>query len=195
MDKKAVEVLYQKYSKRLLGFILTKIDDPKDAQEILQDTFLSALDSLPLFSGKSSFFTWLWGIAKHEIADFYRKKKIKTLLFSRLPILENLATQALGPEEELLEAEIKKQIKVVFRKLSEGYQKILRLKYIEGQRLIEIAQKLGISYKAAESRLNRARMAFRKIWATENGQFLISNFQSISNDQFPKKENPIEPSF
>ena len=195
MDKKAVEVLYQRYSKRLLGFILTKVDDPKDAQEILQDTFLSALDSLPLFSGKSSFFTWLWGIAKHEIADFYRKRKIKTLLFSRLPILENLATQALGPEEELLEAEIKKQIKVVFRKLSEGYQKILRLKYIEGQRLIEIAQKLGISYKAAESRLNRARMAFRKIWATENGQFLISNFQSISNDQFPKKENPIESSF
>lgn len=196
-DKKAVNRFYEKYSQRLLNFILTKVGDPKDAEEILQDTFLSALDSLPLFSGKSSLFTWLCAIAKHEIVDIYRKRKIKTILFSRLSFLEVLASQALSPEEELMEAEIKKQIRIVFRKLSEGYRRILRLKYKEGYSVAQVADILGITLKAAESRLSRARLAFREVWATENDQFLISNFQPISNDQSPKnkKENFSEPSF
>ena len=196
-DERVVEELYEKYFQKLLNFILLKIDDPQDAEEILQDTFVSAIDSLPLFSGKSSLFTWLCGIAKHEVADFYRKKKIKTIFFSHFPILEKLASRALGPEEELMEAEIKKRIKIVFRKLSEGYGKILRLKYVEGNSVAQVADILGITLKAAESRLSRARFAFRKVWATDNDQFLISNSQLISNDQFPKnkKENFLEPPF
>lgn len=174
-DKKATERFYKKYSKRLLNFILLKIDDPRDAEEILQDTFISALDSLPLFSYQSSLFTWLCSIAKHEVADFYRKKKIKTILFSRLPILEGLAGQALGPEEKLMRKEIKSKIKIVFKKLSEGYRQILRLKYIEGRSVAQIAKELGTTFKAVESKLFRARVAFQKEYAKENRQIFNSS--------------------
>ena len=174
-DKKAVERFYKKYSPKLLNLILLKVDDRGDAEEILQDTFISALDSLPLFSFKSSLFTWLCGIARHEIADFYRKKKIKTILFSRLPALERLASQALGPEEKAMEEEVKRKIRAVFRRLSEGYAQVLRLKYIEGYSVAQIAKKLGLSFKAAESRLFRARVAFQKEYVRQDWKVFHSS--------------------
>jgi len=169
-QEKFTRKIYQRYEVRLRKFIYQRISDEQDVEEILQDTFVSAFDSLPTFSGKSSFFTWLCGIAKHEIADFYRKKRIKTILFSRLPFLEKLADQALGPEEELIEAEFKRQIGLVFKELSEGYQKILRLKYIDGYSVAQIAKKQQTTYKAVESKLTRARKTFREIWEIENSK-------------------------
>jgi len=174
-EKRAIERFYKKYSPRLLNFINQKINHRADAEEILQDTFVSALDSLPLFSYQSSLYTWLCSIVKHEIADFYRKKKIKTILFPHLPFLEQLAAQALGPEEQLIEAEVKRKIKMVFHKLSEGYRQILRLKYIEGYSVAQIANQLGTSFKAVESKLFRARIAFQKEYAQENHQFFHSS--------------------
>lgn len=145
---------------KLKNFISQKVDSPSDAEEILQETLISASSCLELYSGKSSFFTWLCGIAKHEISDFYRKKKIKTILFSRLPWLENLATEALGPEQILLRKEAIKKVKTSLKGLSEGYQQVLRLKYYQGLSVKEIARQLNETVKAIESRLTRARKAF-----------------------------------
>lgn len=152
---------------RLRNYISKKIDEDNDVEEILQATLISAAGSWPTFKGNSSFSTWLCGIAKHEIADFYRKKKIKTFLFSRFPFLENLVSEALGPEEELLKEELRKEVKETLSRLAEGYSLVLRLKYYNGLSLKEIAQKLNLTVKAAESRLSRARLAFRKEWASQ----------------------------
>jgi len=145
---------------KLKNFISQKVNDSSDAEEILQETLISANNCLRLYSGKSSFFTWLCGIAKHEINDFYRKKRIKTILFSRLPWLENLAAEALGPEQILLRREAIKKVKTSLRSLSEGYQQVLRLKYYQGLSVKEIARQLNETVKAIESRLTRARKAF-----------------------------------
>jgi len=152
---------------RLKRHIFSKVEDPYEAEEILQETLISSSESFPFFQGKSSFFTWLCGIANHEIADFYRKKKIKTLLFSRFPFLENIISEALQPEEEVLKDELRKEVKEVLSKLSEGYSLVLRLKYYRGMRMEEIAQKLGLTVKAVESRLSRARLAFKKEWGIQ----------------------------
>lgn len=154
--------------RRLEGFIALRVREREEAKEILQETLSAAYQSLPNFVGRSSFFSWLCGIAKHEISDFYRKKKIKTILFSHWPFLENLVDRALGPEEVVIEKELKGKVRKVLRKMTEGYQIILRLKYIEGRSVAEIARRLGLSFKAVESRLTRARLAFREIWVTEN---------------------------
>ena len=147
---------------KLKNFIIKKVSNPEEAEEILEETLVSASDCLELYSGKSSFFTWLCGIAKHEIADFYRKKKIKTILFSKLPWLENLASEALGPEQIILREETIKKAEKTLKTLSEGYQQVLRLKYYQGLSVKEIAQQLNETVKAIESRLGRARKAFAK---------------------------------
>jgi len=164
MDDKDFKNFYQKYKGRLLNFILQRVGKPEDAEEILQDTFLSALDSLPLFRKESSFYTWLCSIAKHEIADFYRKQKIKTIVFSHFPQLGKIVSQALSPEAALEGKELEEEIVRCFHSLSEGYSRILRLKYIEGHSYKEIAKKLKESVKTIESRLFRARKAFTKAW-------------------------------
>lgn len=158
----------QKTLKRLKQFILLRARDFNDAEEIFQETLISAYQSLPSFIGRSTFFVWLCGIAKHEISDFYRKKKIKALLFSRLPFLENLVDQALGPAEEMIEEELKKKVRRVLRSLTEGYRQVLRLKYIDGHSVTQIAGQLGLTLKAVESRLTRARLAFRQTWTIDN---------------------------
>lgn len=163
-NKEAIEKFYQEYKKPLLSFVGKRVKNNRDAQDIVQETLISGLNSLPNFNFKSSLFSWLCSIAKHETADFYRKRKLKTILFSKMPFLQNWADDALGPQGKYLKEELKEEIIFVLENLTEGYSKILRLKYIEGLSMKAIAQKLSITVKAVESRLYRARKKFRSAW-------------------------------
>ena len=152
---------------RLRRFIDKRVGNPGEAEEIYQETLVAAWESFGRFRGRSSLLTWLCGIARHEIIDFYRKKKIKAFLFSRLPWLESLASEALGPEQVLLRREFEGRVKLVMAGLSEGYREILRLKYYEGLSMKEIASRLNETPKAVESRLFRARQAFAQAYTTD----------------------------
>ncbi len=186
-DKKAVEQLYRLYSCKLLDFISQKIPNHKDAEEILNDVFISSLDSLPIFNFKSSLGTWMIGIAKHEVVDYYRKKRIKTLVFSHFPFLEKIVDRALGPELALQEKETKTKIFKSLKSLSEGYCQILRLKYIDGLSMAEISKVLKITVKAVESRLFRARLAFKKEYEGKT-QSLFKKDWKILNSSFNQGE-------
>lgn len=167
-DKKLLRRTLKEYRPRIFRFVARWVESPEDAEEILQETLLSAVDSLPLYSAKSRLFTWLCAIARHEISDFYRKRKIKSVLFSRFPRIKTFASQALGPEEVLEKKELGRKIKRTLASLGEGYEVVLRLKYIEGKSVAQIARELGESAKAVESRLFRARQAFIKLYIKEN---------------------------
>ena len=161
----------EKYRKRLIKFVAKKVGDFSDVEEIVQDTLVSALDSFSSFKGESKVFTWMCGIARHEIADFYRRKKIKQIVFSRLPFLEKLVSEALGPELAFQELETKTKILKTFKNISEGYCRILRLKYMEGLSMRQIAEKLDLTVKAVESRLTRARLAFQEEYDKKDYSF------------------------
>jgi len=163
-DDRAICELYWQFMPKLRRFFLKRVGSKKDAEEVAHDTFLSVLDALPSFNYRSKLSTWIMGIAKHELVDYYRKRRIKKILFSRFPFLEKLIDKALGPQLALEEKQLKQRILKTFKGLSEGYAQILRLKYVEGLSVAEIAETLEISYKAAESRLTRARLAFQKVF-------------------------------
>lgn len=177
-DKRALRQFNRKYRQKLLHYVLQKIGDSRDAEEIVQDTLMSAIYSLPSFLGKSSFSTWLCSIANHEIADFYRKKRIKEIFFSRIPGLEKIVSEALSPELALEEKEMKKKIIRCFFNLTEGYQEVLRLKYIEGLSMRQIAFRWQKSVKAVEMRLRRARIAFKRNW--DDQEIHQKDFASLS---------------
>lgn len=158
---------YEKYHKRVAGFVAKRVDDQGKAEELTNDIMLAAINSLSNFSGKCSEWSWVCSIAKHKIIDYYRKKKLKTILFSVSPVFEEIADKALGPERDCLKNELKSEIKKTLKELSEGYGKVLRLKYIEGFRVEQIAKRLKTSVKAIESRLFRARKQFAKNWKYE----------------------------
>ena len=163
-NEQAIINFYQNNKKSLLNFILSQIRNKEDAEEVLQDTFLGFLESLRDFREQCSLKTFLFSIAKRKIIDKIRKKGIKKFLFSKLPqyFVNNLSPVFF--EEELEKEELKRKIEKVFQRLPNDYRLVLRLKYIEGKKVRNIARKLSMRFKATESLIFRARKAFVKIF-------------------------------
>lgn len=160
-----MEDLVNKYQKSIAAFIRKKIGDEGVVEELTQDILMAAYQALPTFNKKSSEFSFICGIAKHKITDYYRKKKLKTVLFSVNPIIEEIAEDALTPERDVLKNELKEEIKKTMTELREDYEKIIRLKYIDNWKSSQIAKLMKISVKAVESRLIRARRKFQGLWS------------------------------
>jgi RNA polymerase sigma-70 factor (ECF subfamily) len=159
-----METIFNQYYPKIKSFIRTKIDDELIVEEIGNDVMMVALNSTYKFQKKSSFYSWLCGIAKHKVVDYYRKKKIKTILFSISPYFEEIEDKALSPEKDCLKNELKKEIYKTFLEIKKDYYKILRLKYIEGLSIKKIAQIMKTTVKAIDSKLMRARFSFKKNW-------------------------------
>jgi RNA polymerase sigma-70 factor (ECF subfamily) len=159
-----MEEFYKKYYFGLRKFVSQKIDDEGLVDEIVNDVMFAGINTKDTYGKKCSEFSWLCSIAKHKVIDYYRKKKIKTVLFSVSPMFEEIADKALTPERDVLKNELKDEIKKTFKEIKEGYKKLLRLKYIDGFKVNEIAKKTNLSVKAVESRLVRAKKQFREAW-------------------------------
>jgi RNA polymerase sigma-70 factor (ECF subfamily) len=112
-DRKALATFYRTYAPKLRRFIATKINDSRDGEEILQDTLFGFLEAIRDFQGKSNLQTFLYSIASHKVIDFYRRKKIKHVVFSRMPQLEALISPLLGPEAELDATLLKEKVREV----------------------------------------------------------------------------------
>lgn len=160
-----VEDFYNKYYKSVRGFVAKKIDDENLIEEMVNDVLMASYKSIAEFDGRCSEFSFICSIAKHKIVDYYRKKKLKTILFSTNPVFEEIADQALTPERDVLKNELKEEIKKTFGEIKAGYKNLLRLKYIEGLKTSKIAEMLKISTKAVESRLHRAKKEFQNAWS------------------------------
>lgn len=173
-DKTAVNEFYQKYSVRLFRFIRRRIGNEQDVEEIAQDTLFAFLEGIRDFTGKCCLNTYLCSIASHKIVDFYRKKRFQKMVFSQMPRgIELFFSQIADPQSTLDQTLIKQKISFVFASLSPKYSRMLRLKYVEGRSVEEIATMLSVSFKAAESVLFRARKAFVKLYVANEGAGLL----------------------
>ncbi|HVA96073.1 MAG TPA: sigma-70 family RNA polymerase sigma factor [Candidatus Acidoferrales bacterium] len=161
-DAHAVETFYQQYSPGILRYLKSKLPKTEDAQEILNDVFLDAVDGLPSLNKQTSVKSWIYQIAHYKIVNFYRKQKIKSLIFSQFPYLKIVDEEVHQPEFQLEKEELKMRLQMALEKLSQKYQQILRMHYIEELPVKIISLQLNLSFKATESRLYRARMQFIK---------------------------------
>jgi RNA polymerase sigma-70 factor, ECF subfamily len=159
-----MENLYQRYYKGISGFIRKKIDDEGVVEELTDDVLMSAIEAMPTFNKNCSEFSFICSIAKHKVIDYYRKKRIKTVLFSANPIFEEIADKALSPERDVLKNELKTEIEKTLQEMKEGYSRLLRLKYIDGWKIVKIAEMTATSIKSVESKLIRAKRQFQQLW-------------------------------
>ncbi|MDD2225369.1 MAG: sigma-70 family RNA polymerase sigma factor [Candidatus Shapirobacteria bacterium] len=159
-----MDSFYKKYYLGVKKFVSQKIDDEGLVEELTNDIMMAAMVCRSNFNGDCNEFSWICSIAKHKIIDYYRKKKLKMILFSISDEFEEIADKALTPERDVLKNELKEEIKKTLAELSKGYKDILRLKYIEGMKINEIAINLKLTGKAVESKLIRAKKKFREAW-------------------------------
>jgi len=161
-DEKSFFYFYKKHQKEVFLYLKKRINEKSIVEELTQDVFINFLEGLRDFHFQSSLKTFLMTIAKNKVIDYYRKKKIKTILFSKIPQFVIDSFSAFFVEEELEKKELQKKIEKIFKKLPNDYIVVLRQKYIEGKKVAEIARFLKIGFKATESLLYRARQAFIK---------------------------------
>ncbi len=162
-EPKSARKFYRLYHRPLKLFIKQRTKCEEDAEEIVQDVFLSAIESLGMFSGRSKLITWLYGIARHEIADYYRKKRVKTLMLSHVPLIKEI----IGDKDWRHKHEqifLEEQVKQVLKRINPRYAQVLKMKYLEGWSVIDMAKELNESFKATETALFRARKAFALEW-------------------------------
>lgn len=154
-NKKTFRKFYRETQSKLLAWITREVACHEDAEEIVQDTYLAFLDSLPLYRGTSSLWTFLTAIARHELADYWRKRYAKKAILT-IPFADHVY------HEKLFSArQVNQVVDKVYAELLPDHAKILKMKYEQGLSIKAIAHDLNLSFKATESRLFRARRAFQ----------------------------------
>jgi len=160
-DTYAVEYWFKHFKPQVTRYVGTKVSAQADIEEIVQQTFINCLKHLPLFRGNSSIWSWMCSIARHEVADFYRKKYAKKAL-KTIPLLEEiLETTSVRDSNQVAQ-----DVRATFAKMTPKYRNVLQLKYGKSMSVKAIAQQLDTTVKAIESDLYRAREQFKALYAT-----------------------------
>jgi RNA polymerase sigma-70 factor (ECF subfamily) len=166
-DKNAMSVLVNRYSKRVYNLILRILRNKEEAEDILQETFLTVVAKLHMFDGRSSFFTWVYRIATNSALMLLRKKKIRKANFKDNDFdpeqneLNNLVDWSQDPTIDVDNEEIREKIDEAIGTLKEKYKAVFVLRDIEGLSTREASEVLNITEENVKIRLLRARQFLR----------------------------------
>jgi RNA polymerase sigma-70 factor (ECF subfamily) len=163
--------LVDRYAKRLYNFGLRMCGDARDAEDMVQDTFLNVYKYLNGFRGETKFKNWLYRIAAS--ACLKKKRRSKYAPERELSLDEFLPREgealptdvpqwACEPLENLLNRELNKTLREKILSLPEKYRLVLVLRDIEGFSTEETARILGLSQSNIKVRLHRARLYLRE---------------------------------
>lgn len=148
---------------------LKMLANEQDAEDVLQTTFLKALQNIRNFEGRSSLSTWLYRIVVNEALMLLRRKRPEVPIDENpdeaedsLPLPEQFTDWCCLPEQEFATAEAKKQLDLAIQKLPEKLRVVFLLRDIEGLSIKETGEALNLTETAVKTRLLRARLALRE---------------------------------
>ncbi len=160
-ERKAYEEIYALYSKAMFNVALRLTGDRDEAEDVLQDAFISAFSHLASFQGTSSFGAWLKRIVINKAINALKKRRTE-------PLPETLDMEE-EPEADpgfFADQLTVKRVKHAIMELPEGYRTVLSLYLMEGYDHQEIADILEISVGTSKSQYNRARKRLRESLTT-----------------------------
>ncbi len=168
-DPAAFAQLVEANQRNIYNLALRMLNNPQEAEDVLQETFLSAYKALPSFEGRSSLSTWLYRIASNaSLMRLRRKQPESTSIDEPLELEEgdSLPRQFVDwssvPEDELLDEESRRVMDEAVAELPEGLRIVFILRDIEGLSTEEAGEALELSESAVKTRLHRARLALRE---------------------------------
>jgi RNA polymerase sigma-70 factor, ECF subfamily len=168
-DRAEFARLVEAYSPNIYRLALKMLDNPQDAEDILQETFIKAFRSLNGFDGRSKISTWLYRIATNEALMLIRRRKpdsislqepLETLDGEQEPL--QIVDWCCLPEDELLSTEVRRQLDKAIEALPHSLRLVFLLRDIEGLSTRETAEVLNLSETAVKTRLSRARLRLRE---------------------------------
>lgn len=168
-DVQAFEELTGSYYTRVYNICFRMLNNPEDAGEQAQETFIKAFRYIKGFKGDCSFSTWLYRIATNTCLDFIRKNKNKRTIsleqetFEELTVKDSLVSHNPGPEKI---AEVNAQrlaIKKAMSKMHEKNKIIIVLRDFMGLSYDQIAESMEVPVGTVKSRISRARSELRDL--------------------------------
>lgn len=171
-DFAAFESLVSKYERRLYGLALRIVRHRQDAEEVVQQTFVSVIEHLEGFREESTFQTWLMRIATNHALALLRKRATRTTVefhedrpnesYAGLPHPEYIAKWRDSPVELAQRRETGELIRKALDELDEKYRLVFLLRDVEGLSTSETAEALNITQSNVKVRLLRARLMLRE---------------------------------
>lgn len=161
---------FEKLAIPLTKFIIKRVSgDSQATEEVISATMIAAWKGWNTFKHKSTYFTWLCRIALNKIADYYHDQVHQG---SRIvvPLLDAITAadpKTLSPEESLALKDLRKSVNDCLNLLPPEKRRLLQFRYWSDLSYAEIAKILGISERAVEGRLYRAKEEFAKIWTSK----------------------------
>lgn len=167
-DEEAFEQFSQRHIPALYRFASRRLSGNRElTREIVQSTLCKAMGKLDSFRGEAALLTWLCACCRNEIAAHYRREK-RGAMEVEFGAVEEISAASLklepqeSPEGALLRGETGDLVHLALDALPPRYGRALEWKYIDSLSVTEIAGRLEVGYKAAESLLTRARQAFKE---------------------------------
>ena len=168
-DRAEFAQLVDTYSAPIYRLGLRMLGNEQDAEDVLQNTFLSALTHLPAFEGRSNVLTWLYRIAVNEALMILRRGKPEVNIDDHDSGDENdniHPTQFVDwgalPEDELLSAEGKQALDIAIQNLPENLRMVFLLRDIQDLSIKDTADTLNLTEANVKVRLLRARLMLRE---------------------------------
>jgi len=169
----AFESLTNRYEQRVYSLALRMLRQEQDAEDVTQQTFLSALEGLNGFRGDAAFATWLLRIATYAALKVIRKRKgLDTISlkgatekaddYDTIPHPEYIADWRQSPEELVRNNETRRLLDEALATLDEKHRLVFLLRDVEGLSVKETAAALGLSEANTKVRLLRARLQLRE---------------------------------
>ena len=167
------EQAWQEFSGQLKGFILRRVPDPMDAEDILQEVFVKLHTRIDTLRDERRLIPWLYAIARNAIADYYRVRR---------PLVElpdDLHAEA-EPQEQDPIAQLAVGVESMLQCLPAKYRQALQWVELDGLTQGEMAEQTGLSLSGAKSRLQRGRRLLREA------------FLDCCHFEFDRRGHPID---
>jgi len=168
-DQTAYAELVEQHAGQVYRLALRMMGNEADAEDVLQETFLSAFKAIDRFEGRSSLSTWLYRIANNAALMRLRRKEPDQVSIDE-PVERDdgdlMPRQFFDfcclPEEDLMREEAREEMQHAIEDLAPTLRSVFVMRDIEGLSTQETADALGLSVSAVKSRLMRARLKLRE---------------------------------
>ena len=169
-NQKAQTQLINLFWVDVFSFVMNRVKDENDADEITVSVFSKVLNKLDLFDPNFQFKTWILTIAQNTIIDFWSRQSLE--IEAAPDGLENVKNEfARSPEELLISEEDQQKIIKIIETMDAKNQDIIRLRFFEEKRIKQIAEELNLSVANTKVRIMRAKKILAELLKEDETDF------------------------
>ncbi len=194
------EELVQRHMHRVYSIVFRVVQNREEAEDIAQEVFVKVFHNIKKFEGQAAFSSWVYRIATNSALDALDKTRRHTK--NIIPLsgqsgksgtngmsstdksdpLQKQASPTVGPEDKVIQNELRECINKVLKKLNREQARLLIMRDFDDLSYDEIANALEAGLSAVKMRIHRARLAFQEIFSQFCGRTELAFSPSPTND-------------